>query len=81
MASAAQSGKGGHSRKTPSNSNPLKVNIYFKSQFLFEGKRVTAATTPSQLGIEDNDEIEVMMHGSGGGFCSPIDALNHYIGN
>ncbi|GER41930.1 small ubiquitin-like modifier 2 [Striga asiatica] len=45
-------------------------------EFLFEGKRVTAANTPSQLEIKDNDEIEVMLHCSGGGFCSS-NTLNH----
>ncbi|KAL7105973.1 hypothetical protein ACP275_07G081700 [Erythranthe tilingii] len=34
--------------------------------FLFDGKRVNSNRTPFQLGMEDGDTIDVMLHQDGG---------------
>ncbi|KAF7133155.1 hypothetical protein RHSIM_Rhsim09G0057700 [Rhododendron simsii] len=36
--------------------------------FLFDGHRIKAEQTPEQLGMEDGDEIDAMLHQTGGGF-------------
>ncbi|CAL5442119.1 unnamed protein product [Camellia sinensis] len=35
--------------------------------FLFEGRRIHAEQTPDQLGMEDCDEVDAMLHQTGGG--------------
>ncbi|KAH7834078.1 hypothetical protein Vadar_012535 [Vaccinium darrowii] len=35
--------------------------------FLFDGHRIKAEQTPEQLGMEDGDEIDAMLHQTGGG--------------
>ncbi|KAK6138565.1 hypothetical protein DH2020_027690 [Rehmannia glutinosa] len=36
--------------------------------FLYDGRRVKSTKTPSELGIEDGDEIDCMVHHDGGGY-------------
>ncbi|GFY92960.1 small ubiquitin-like modifier 1 [Actinidia rufa] len=36
--------------------------------FLFDGQRIKAEQTPDQLGMEDGDEVDAMLHQTGGGF-------------
>ncbi|XP_073127191.1 small ubiquitin-related modifier 1-like [Henckelia pumila] len=36
-------------------------------RFLYNGKRLAAEMTPAQIGMEDEDEIDVMVHQIGGG--------------
>ncbi|KAK7256074.1 hypothetical protein RIF29_29508 [Crotalaria pallida] len=35
--------------------------------FLFDGRRIRAEQTPDELDLEDGDEIDAMMHQTGGG--------------
>ncbi|KAI7980030.1 Small ubiquitin-related modifier 2 [Camellia lanceoleosa] len=35
--------------------------------FLFDGRRIHAEQTPDQLGMEDCDEVDAMLHQTGGG--------------
>ena len=34
--------------------------------FLYDGERISPENTPEQLGMEDNDEIDAMIHQIGG---------------
>ena len=44
-----------------------RQTISFESVvFLYDGNRIQAEQTPDDLGMEDNDEIDVMMHQVGG---------------
>merc|ERR1739848_824458 len=44
-----------------------RQTISFESVvFLYDGNRIQAEKTPDDLGMEDNDEIDVMMHQIGG---------------
>merc|ERR1712190_163162 len=55
---------------------PLKklMNAYCSRQnldqgqmvFLYDGERISPENTPEQLGMEDNDEIDAMIHQIGG---------------
>ncbi|CAH1444364.1 unnamed protein product [Lactuca virosa] len=36
--------------------------------FLFDGRRLRAEQTPDELEMEDGDEIDAMLHQTGGGF-------------
>lgn len=38
-------------------------------RFLFDGTRLLPTATPSELGMEDKDTIDVMVEQYGGGFC------------
>ncbi|XWS31270.1 hypothetical protein CRYUN_Cryun23aG0063000 [Craigia yunnanensis] len=39
--------------------------------FLFDGRRLRGEQTPDELEMEDGDEIDAMLHQTGGGFGSP----------
>ncbi|QCE11530.1 small ubiquitin-related modifier [Vigna unguiculata] len=36
--------------------------------FLFDGRRLRAEQTPDELEMEDGDEIDAMLHQTGGGY-------------
>ncbi|GKU86048.1 hypothetical protein SLE2022_248710 [Rubroshorea leprosula] len=39
--------------------------------FLFDGRRLRGEQTPDELEMEDGDEIDAMLHQTGGGYGSP----------
>lgn len=53
------------------------INAYCERQsvdlasmaFLFDGRRLQAEQTPDQLEMEDGDEIDAMLHQTGGAFA------------
>ncbi|KAI3469990.1 hypothetical protein Pfo_026653 [Paulownia fortunei] len=38
--------------------------------FVYNGQRIKATRSPAELGMEDEDEIDVMVHQNGGGYSS-----------
>ncbi|KAL5178013.1 Small ubiquitin-related modifier 2 [Glycine soja] len=41
--------------------------------FLFDGRRLRAEQTPDELEMEDGDEIDAMLHQTGGSVLLPVD--------
>ncbi|KAG2711995.1 hypothetical protein I3843_04G096300 [Carya illinoinensis] len=47
-----------------------RQSVEFNSiAFLFDGRRLRAEQTPDELEMEDGDEIDAMLHQTGGGNC------------